>query len=735
MTIGEQYSSFSQYYQQTPSTDQHPKSKSKPKLPENRTHRQFLQNICTAPDPTDMFPNDEGYLSDEDSENSLDEFIVPDDYPSEYDSESDEQEIEMDVEEDLSKRKSLTRAAKNSESRKRYREEDVDSQPETKRKKTVRASDPKWIRFKKSVEYSNLTEEYENNGSYKIVGRDDEVHRIIRLVTQENGGIRPLLIGSANIGKCGTVKHLAETLANLKEKNPLCARSVVMLDCQAVVSNWIASVDELQVAMVVRQKVTNLLKNFANPIIFFRNIDAFLKYDEPTDFLRSFFRQPINMIASISGEEKSEIVGKCQKILAPYNFKTIQVNECAIEHLPTIIRQNLEAHPFPYKNMKLSNKALNTAIRLADKHIKDRPFPIKAINLIRETASYIYYTTGEEGENRAIKPEDIAEVVHQETGITVKELMSNSLGHMVHLEAELKGKIVGQEKAIKTVCSHVKQSRIGLGRVDRPAGVLLFVGPSGVGKTLLAMKLAEGLFHDKQGFERINMEGYSAPTSLSKLIGTDPGYVGYEQVGSLDGKIARRPHLVVLFDEIEKAHPEVQNFLLGLFDTGFFENGKGQKIDCRNVIFIMTSNVGAKELLTASKKKDLSEDEVLNCVDAPLKDNFRAEFLNRMDEIVAFRGLKEADCPEVVKVHLEDIQYRYYRSHKIKLSWSDSVIDHFADIAYRPEYGMRNLGKEINKFVARAVTDLIEREELAIAGKVHIDINNEMVVAEKLITR
>ncbi len=720
MTIGE-CSSFSQYYQPTPSTDPQPKQaiKSKP----NPTYRKFLKDFCNDQNPTSKFKENEGVLSDSDSDESLDGFIVPDDHPIEvYSGSDDEQPM----------RRTLPRAAKNPDSRKRYREDDVITPSVTKRKKSAHVSDPRWIKFKKSVEYLNLTAEYEKSGSYNIVGREDEVQRIIRLVTQKSGGIRPLLIGPPNIGKCGTVKHLAETLAKLKDKNPLCARSVVMLDCQAVVSNWIASIDDLQIAMVVRQKVSSLLKRHANPIVYFRNIDAFLKYDESTDFLRSFFRQPINMIASISGGEKCGIVGKCHEILAPYNFKMIQINECALEHLPRIIKQNISAHPFPYKNMILSDKALNTAIKLADKYIKDRPFPIKAINLIRETASYIYHATEQNDKKRVIKSEDIAEVVHQETGITVKELMSNSLGHMVNLEVELNRKIVGQEIAIKTVCTHVKQSRIALGREDRPAGVLLFVGPTGVGKTLLAMKLAEGLYHNKEGFERIAMDGYSAPTSLSKLIGTDPGYVGYEQVGSLDGKISKRPHLVVLLDEMEKAHPEVQNFLLGLFDTGFFENGKGQKIDCRNVIFIMTSNVGASELLEVSKEKDFNEADVMKCIDIPLKESFRAEFLNRMDEIVAFKGLKEVDCPRVVEVHLEDIQERYFRSHKIKLSWGDTVIDHFSDRVDQLEYGMRNLGKTINKFVGKSVTDLIEREEILIAGKVHIAIDKDKVVAEKI---
>jgi ATP-dependent Clp protease ATP-binding subunit ClpC len=739
MTIKEpQFSSFSQYYQHQPDKKTEQPIDEEPVQIVKRhhgTYRKFLVDLISDGKVPGQNHSDDEDESGE-SDNSLDDFVVPDDYPTETmdDSEDDAYHSEgfsdLSDSEKIPTRRSSRLSSGKKRPAKRIREPESTSPPKKRQKLKKNTDDRKWIRYKRSIEYSNLSAEYEENGSFNIVGRDSEVERIIRLVTQEDGGIRPLLVGFPNIGKCGVVKHLTETLSDRKGKNSLCARSVVMLDCQAVVSNWIASIDELQIAMVVRQKVTKLLREHANPIIFFRNIDAFLKYDESTDFLRSFFHQPINMVASISEEVGSEIVGKCQKVLQAYNFKMINIDECIIEHVPQIVSQQLTRHPFPYKNMKLGDGALQTAVKLADKHIKDRPFPTKAVNLIRETASYVFHSRDPVDGKYIVQPEDIAEVVHQETGIKVKELMSNSLDHLLRLEETLKGEIIGQDRAIKIVCQHVKRSRLELGGNDKPAGVFLFVGPTGVGKTLLAKKLASELYNDNRSLVRINMDGYSEPTALSKLIGTSAGYVGFGREGSLDGRISRKPHTIVLLDEIEKAHDEVINYFLGVFDTGFMENGSGKQIDCRHVIFIMTSNVGAKELLEISMEADLNEGRVMECVDRPLKNRFKPEFLNRIDDIIPFKGLKEEDCPRVAEVHLLKKRKDYAEKTGNKLCWSQPLVEYFSENSYEPKFGMRNLGKSIDKVVGDAITELVEREKCFITGEITIKVHGEKVIAE-----
>lgn len=303
-------------------------------------------------------------------------------------------------------------------------------------------------------------------------------------------------------------------------------------------------------------------------------------------------------------------------------------------------------------------------------------------------------------ENRLLQEEVdeylIAQIVAKWTGIPVQKMVESESAKLLHLEKELEKRVVGQPFAIKAVSDAIRASRAGLNDPSRPMGVFLFLGPTGVGKTELAKTLAEQLFSREDAMVRLDMSEYMEKHTVSKLIGSPPGYVGYEEGGQLSEALRRRPYAVVLLDEIEKAHPDVFNMLLQIFDEGRLTDSKGRKVNCKNALFIMTSNIGSDQLMVMleSGKRMLSKEEILTTVDPILKRHFRPEFLNRLDEILPFLPLQEKDMFQIVEIQLHRVEKRLMERH-ISLTWETEVAHHLAKEGYDPAFGARPLKRLI----------------------------------------
>ncbi len=587
--------------------------------------------------------------------------------------------------------------------------------------------------LKKSVEITNLTAKCKQQGSFHIIGRCDEVDQMIELIDQPNGSRSVLLVGQGNIGKGAIVKKFAESILNMTEMQSLSKRPVIKCDCQGIMSNYQAFSQYSDAAELIREKISKkILRHSNNPIIYFRHINAFLADDNVKEFFKSFLNQPFNFIASISSAENSEETLEVTKMLAPHHFKSIVVSELSIKHIPTITKQVLQQYPSNYKNIVCSDEVVDFATDMAHQYIKDIPAPFKVVDLIGRATTRRWMSNfrelGDVHQQMQLSYQDIAEIISHETGIDVQDLTTNAWEKLERIQTNLKSKIIGQDPAIEKVCRKIEQNCTGLNDPEKPAGSFLFVDPTGVGKTMLARELANELNRDRRGLVRINMEQYTETGSLSKLIGTSAGYVGYGNPGTMDRPIKRNPKSIILLDEIEKAHPEIIDFLLGLLDTGIYQNGAGENVDCREAIIIMTSNVGANELMTASKELLQNEKKLMKCLENPLADNFKPEFRNRL-EVVYFSGFDEDNAGSVVEVALrsiEEVQREKYDRH---LSWDKKVLGFIASKPYDRRFGMRRLAKNVQTEVAQAITGAFKKKLCLRHCKLHLYVSRGELMA------
>ena len=338
-----------------------------------------------------------------------------------------------------------------------------------------------------------------------------------------------------------------------------------------------------------------------------------------------------------------------------------------------------------------------------------------------------------EKENRLLQEEVdeplIAEIVSKWTGIPVSKMMEGEAEKLLHLEDELKKRVVGQDLAITAVCEAIRRSRAGLSDPGRPMGAFLFLGPTGVGKTELAKALAYQLFNQEEAMIRLDMSEYMEKHSVAKLIGSPPGYVGYEEGGQLTEAIRRRPYSVVLFDEIEKAHEDVFNILLQVFDDGRLTDAKGRTVNCKNALFIMTSNLGSAQLLEQIEKShtDFTKEALMAILDPIIRTHFRPEFINRLDEILPFLPLREEEMHKIVVIQLTDVAKRIAERH-VTLTWTDEVVDTLAKQGYDPIFGARPLKRLIQQKVSNMLANAI------LEGRIPADSEIELVIEDKEIS-
>ena len=323
----------------------------------------------------------------------------------------------------------------------------------------------------------------------------------------------------------------------------------------------------------------------------------------------------------------------------------------------------------------------------------------------------------------------IAQIVSKWTGIPVHKMLEGESERLLHLEQDLERRVVGQDLAVKAVSEAIRRSRSGLGDPARPLAAFLFLGPTGVGKTELAKALAFQLFNTEDALIRLDMSEYMEKHTVSKLIGSPPGYVGYEEGGQLTEALRRRPYSVVLFDEIEKAHPDVFNILLQVFDDGRLTDSKGRVVNCKNALFIMTSNLGSDKLLDKieASKKDLTKLEIMLLLDPVIKSHFRPEFLNRLDDILPFLPLKEKDMEKVVVIQLNLLAKRL-ADRDVELSWSLAVLAHLAKEGYDPRFGARPLKRYIQSEVINQLSKAILEGKIPSHASLKLDMDGDNII-------
>ncbi len=608
----------------------------------------------------------------------------------------------------------------------------------------------------------DLTEMARTGKLDPIIGRDTETERVIQILSRRQKN-NPCLIGEPGVGKTAVVEGLAEKIVNGSVPENLKNKSIVTLDVAGMIAGakYRGEFEERLKSIMEEVRKNPDIILFIDEIHTIVGAGAAEGAVDAANILKpALARGEMQVIGATTIAEYRAHIEKDAAL--ERRFQSVMVGEPTPEESVAILkglRDKYEAH----HKLKISDEAIEAAVNLSKRYIADRFLPDKAIDLVDEAASKLrisahtspeglketeqriatlkrekeeaisaqdfekaaklrdeeknaeeaYQKAKTEWENEVkgqaltVTATDIADVVTQWTGIPVSRLMEEESERLLHLEELLGKRVIGQDAAVSAVAKAIRRGRMGLKDPKRPIGSFIFLGPTGVGKTELTKALAELLFGDPNAMIRLDMSEYMEKHSVSKLIGSPPGYVGYEEGGQLTEKIRRRPYSVVLFDEIEKAHPDVFNILLQVLEDGVLTDSQGRKVDFKNTILIMTSNVGASALTGPAKgtlgfsekpEEENTEKVAHDRVMDALKATFRPEFLNRIDDIIIFNRLTEEDIKKIAHLMLSEVGARIH-DLGIEITFDDSVAALMAKEGFDAVYGARPLRRAIVRLV------------------------------------
>lgn len=627
-----------------------------------------------------------------------------------------------------------------------------------------------------------------------VIGRDDETQRVLEILCRRIKN-NPCFIGDPGVGKTAIVEGLAQKIVEGNIPEILKNKRVVTLDIPALLAGakYRGEFEERL------KKIMEEIREAENVMLFIDEIHTIVRaggaegaIDASNILKPALARGEIQCIGATTIEEYRKYIEKDSAL--ERRFQPVEVGEPSKDEALQIlkgIRDKYEAH----HGVKITDDALYAAVNLSDRYITDRYLPDKAIDLIDEAASRVRIQSltappdlkqieeeidkvakekedainvqdyekaatlrdkekdlkikldknkknwkSENTKNEQVVTEkEIAGVVSRWTKVPVEKLTETESQRLLNLEEILHKRVVGQEEAVKSISRAVRRARVGLKDPTRPIGSFIFLGPTGVGKTELSKALAEAMFGDESSMIRVDMSEYMEKHSVSRLIGSPPGYVGFDDGGQLTEKVRRNPYSVILFDEIEKAHPDVFNILLQILEDGRLTDGKGKTINFKNTIIIMTSNTGASTInkqktmgFTVNSKNNENEYEKMkNNIMEELKHSFRPEFLNRIDDIIVFHQLQQNDIKEIVKLMLNSVSSRL-QSKDIYVSFNEDAEALLAKEGFDITYGARPLRRAITKIVEDKLSEEILRGNINIGDRIQGTVEDNKLVFTKL---
>ena len=617
----------------------------------------------------------------------------------------------------------------------------------------------------------NLVQEAEEGHLDPVIGREEEMERIIQTLTRRKKN-NPALIGESGVGKTAIVEGLAQRIADGDVPTLLRSKEIIELDMASIVAGT-----------KYRGEFEQRLKNLIDQVIEANNTILFI--DELQTVVgaggaegaidaSSILKPPlasgaIQCIGTATLDEYRKSVEKDPALKR--RFKTVLVEEPSVEETVKILK-GLRPHYEKHHGVKVTDDALYQAARLSDRYVTDQFLPDKAIDLIDETAARIKLQGSflpedvrglmaqiedlDEQERQAVGSQDyesaaelrdrkqelsrevdeaseasfeagelqatgkdIAQVVSMWTGVPVGHVQQEDTVRLVNMEDRIHERLIGQDEAVRAVSRSIRRAYAGVKNPRRPVGAFMLLGPTGVGKTELSKTLAEFLFGDVDALIRVDMSEYMERFSVSRLTGAPPGYVGYEEAGELTEKVRHRPYSVILFDEIEKAHRDVFNILLQVMEDGLLTDSQGRRIDFRNSVLIMTSNVGS-EMITDRGTLGFSDQEI-DSVESyqDMKDRvvgevrkvFRPEFLNRLDDIIVFHQLPREQVKQIAELMLGELKERLFEERTITLSLDESASELLIEKGYDPRYGARPMRRALERLIENPISELILQGE------------------------
>ncbi len=626
-----------------------------------------------------------------------------------------------------------------------------------------------------------------------VIGRDKEIERVIQILSRRTKN-NPCLIGEPGVGKTAIAEGLAQKIVEGNIPEILSDKRVVTLDLSSMVAGAKYRgefEDRLKKAMEEIRKAGNVIL-FIDELHTIVGAGAAEGAIDASNILKpSLARGEIQVIGATTLNEYRKHIEKDAAL--ERRFQPITVGEPSKEEAVEIlkgVRDKYEAH----HRVKITDDALEAAVKLGDRYITDRFLPDKAIDLIDEAASRIRLKTFtappdlkqmeekveklskekedaircQEFEKAArirddeqklkneldkirdqwhqknqtktdtVTEDDIADIVASWTGIPVKRLAEEESERLLKMEETLHKRVIGQDEAVKSISRAIRRGRVGLKDPKRPVGSFIFMGPTGVGKTELCKALAEAMFGDEKSMIRVDMSEFMEKHSVSKLVGSPPGYVGYDEGGQLTERVRRKPYSVLLFDEIEKAHPDIFNILLQILEDGRLTDSQGRVVDFRNTIIIMTSNVGARTITepkrlgfsASSDESAKNYEDMKSNVMGELKKMFRPEFLNRIDDIIVFHPLSKENIKEIVRLML-DVLVNRLKANEITMEVSEEAMGHLAQKGFDPVFGARPLRRAIQSMVEDKLAEDMLEGKVKAGDSIKIEFEEENIVVSK----
>jgi len=602
----------------------------------------------------------------------------------------------------------------------------------------------------------NLTERAQNDEIDPIIGRDQEIERTIQILGRRTKN-NPVLVGEPGVGKTAIAEGLAQRIIRQDVPEALQDKEVHSLDMGLLVAGTrFRGEFEERIKKIIKE-----VQDAGNIILVIDEIHTLIGggameggMDAANLLKPALARGELQCVGTTTMDEYRQYIE--QDAALERRFQPVMVEEPSVEETIDIL-QGIRRPFEEYHKVKISLEALEAAAKLSDRYISDRYLPDKAIDLIDEAGSRSHLShsmaqksgeqqqeTESESESESeselsqeqpvVGLEEIANIVSSWTGVPVNKLTQAESELLLNLEDTLHERIIGQREAVSAVSRAIRRARVGMKEENRPIANFIFSGPTGVGKTELTKALAQYLFGDEEAMIRLDMSEYMDPHSVSKLIGSPPGFVGYEEGGYLTEQVRRRPYTVVLLDEIEKAHPDVFNTLLQILDDGHLTDAKGRKVDFKNTLMIMTSNIGSKviekgggglgfELDTDGEESQYSR--IRNRIQDEMKNYFRPEFLNRVDEVIVFRQLQKEEIGEITDLLLKEIGDRLYDQQGIKLEVSDRFKDRVMEEGYDVTYGARPLRRVLMRLLEDNLAQAILSGDLKEGETAYVDTDEE----------
>ena len=624
-----------------------------------------------------------------------------------------------------------------------------------------------------------------------IIGREKEIERVSQILSRRKKN-NPVLIGEPGVGKTAIAEGLALRIVQKKVSRVLFDKRVITLDLASMVAGtkYRGQFEERMKA------VMSELEKSPDVILFIDEIHTIVgaggasgSLDASNMFKPALARGEIQCIGATTLDEYRQYIEKDGAL--DRRFQSVIVEPASVEQSIQILKNIKDKYEY-HHSVNYTDEALESAVHLSVRYIADRHLPDKAIDVMDEVGARVHLNNihvpeevldleekveeikdeknlvvksqkyeeaaklrdkeknlieqlnkakkawAEEAKNQRYKvtEEDVAEVIAMMTGVPVKRIGQGESAKLLKMSEDIKSKVIGQDAAIEKLTKAIQRTRAGLKDPNKPIGSFIFLGPTGVGKTELTKTLSEYLFDSKDAMIRIDMSEYMEKFSVSRLVGAPPGYVGYEEGGLLTEKVRRKPYCVLLFDEIEKAHPDVYNIMLQILDEGYVTDSLGRKVDFRNTIIIMTSNIGSKQLkdfgsgvgFNTNAKIEALDQNNKGVIENALKRYFSPEFLNRIDDIIVFNSLRKEHIKEILEIHISALKKRV-KDLGYEISISAKAKNFLVDKGFNPDFGARPLGRAIQKWLEDALAEEILKAEVKEGDRIQVgfsDKNNKL---------